>query len=206
MSDEDDDEEAEDDAVADSDQTDDTVPKFQHIKGKQVDLYLQNPDEKTISKKGKFLKIATLTVADPQPKIPKSFDAANDQQTQPGDYIMIKPKPGKFYAGHDFLYLEFNHSAYALTEDWEMFDTKCQRTHVHTQAHSHKHTHTHTHTHTHLHHDRDEDSQNNEDGDYTAQDCVQLAADEADQKFDHVQFLIWHEFLVPKGKPYHGNK
>ena len=67
-------------------------------------------------------------------------------------------------------------------------------------------THTHTHTHTHLHHDRDEDSQNNEDGDYTAQDCVQLAADEGDQKFDRVQFLIWHEFLVPKGKPYHGNK
>ena len=148
MSEEDDDEDAEDDAVVDSDQTEDTVPKIQHVQGSQVDLYLQNPDDKTVSKKGKFLKVATLTVADPQPKIPKSFDAANDQQTQPGDYIMIKPKPGKFYAGHDFLYLEFNHSAYALTEDWEMFDTKCQRTHVHTQAHSHKHTHTHTHTHT----------------------------------------------------------
>ena len=40
MSEEDDDEEAEDDVVADSDQTEDTVPKIQHVQGTQVDLYL----------------------------------------------------------------------------------------------------------------------------------------------------------------------
>ena len=88
MSEEDDDEDAEDDAAVDSEQTEDTVPKIQHVQGSQVDLYLQNPDDKTVKKKGKFLRVATLTVADPQPKIPHSFHAANDQQTEPGDYIM----------------------------------------------------------------------------------------------------------------------
>ena len=132
MSEEDDDDEAEGDVAADSDQAEDTVPEFQHIKGKQVDLYLENPGKTTISKKDKFLKIATLTVADPQPKIPKSFQAQNEHQTQPGDYIMVKPKPGKFYTGHDVHYLEYNHSAFALTGEWEMFSTMCQRTHTNT--------------------------------------------------------------------------